>query len=71
MTCALCSAAVFGPLVQGGVSIAKIAERAKRAVAALDGACEDGVALREAKAAVSALADTANLLAAEAAEREK
>ncbi len=57
MTCALCSAAVFGPLVQDGVSVGKVCERARRAAKDLD---LDG------KAAIENLCNVACLLAAEA-----
>jgi hypothetical protein len=60
MTCALCSAAVFGPLVQDGVSVGKLCERARRASADLD---MDG------RAAIENLCNVAMLLAAEAVDR--
>ena len=58
-TCARCSAAVFGPLVQEGVSIRTIANRARRAADLLEDI--------SARSDVHALADTAEMLAAEAA----
>lgn len=57
--CPLCSAATLAPLIEGGVSIRKICERALRAV-------EDAGCDRATRAAVQRLADTANYLAAEA-----
>lgn len=58
--CPLCAAATLAPLIEGGVSIRKIGERAIRA------AESDGCSL-ETRGFIQALADTANYLAAEAA----
>jgi hypothetical protein len=60
MTCALCSAAVFGPLVQDGVSVGKLCERARRA--SKDLSMDD-------RAAIENLCNVAMLLAAEAVDR--
>ena len=58
--CPLCAAATLAPLIEGGVSIRKIGERAIRAVEAEDYSFA-------ARSAVQRLADTANYLAAGAA----
>ena len=60
MTCPTCSAAVLAPLVEGGVSISKITERARRAAENLNHA-ERG--------AIEELCNVATLLAAELAHR--
>lgn len=65
--CPTCSAAIFEATPGGRVSVHKVATRAREAVNALEGACDDPAALRRAKAAVSSLADAANLMAARAA----
>ena len=61
MTCALCSAAVFGPLVHDGVSVGKMCQRARRAARDLD---------MNGRADVENLCNVAVLLAAELATRE-
>lgn len=59
--CPLCAAATLAPIIEGGASIRKIADRALAAVEHCDLAT---------RAAVQLLADTAQYLAAEAAMKE-
>lgn len=63
MTCATCSAATLAPLVEGGVSVWKICDRARRAL-------EDAEISIEGKAAIHELMAVATLLAADNARKE-